>query len=376
MAARYPAHAAPIPLRATGRKRRVGVVSGYFRRHSNWKIPIKGWVDTLNRSKFNLFGYYTDTLADDCTGDARRLFPSFREGFHPLEKWMEWISKDELDVLLFPEVGMDMMTARLAALRLAPVQCASWGHPSTTGLPTIDYFLSSELMEPEGAAAHYTEKLVLLPNLSVVCEPVAGLPSPKGRVDFGLGEKDVVYWCCQSTRKYLPRYDDVFARIALQVPQARFVFVSQPSAGEAVFRRRLQAAFERVGLRVEAHCTLLPILSAVDFAAVSRLSDVFLDAIGWSGCNSTLEAIEFNLPIVTLPGDTMRSRHSAAICKRMAVDECVASSVDEYVERAVELGRNEGKRHELRAKIRANKGRLYRDGEVARALETFLEGVG
>ena len=66
----------------------------------------------------------------------------------------------------------------LAALWLAPIQCASWGHPDTTGLPTIDYFLSGELMEPPDADEHYTERLVRLPNLAIYYEPLelASLP--------------------------------------------------------------------------------------------------------------------------------------------------------------------------------------------------------
>ena len=63
------------------------------------------------------------------------------------------------------------LAVNLAAQRLAPVQCSSWGHPETSGFPTIDYFLSSELMEPRNGKDHYSEELVLLPNLSVYLEP-------------------------------------------------------------------------------------------------------------------------------------------------------------------------------------------------------------
>ena len=59
---------------------------------------------------------------------------------------------------------MDELSLQLAAQRLAPVQCNSLGHPETSGLPTIDYFLSSDLMEPLDAARHYTERLVRLPK--------------------------------------------------------------------------------------------------------------------------------------------------------------------------------------------------------------------
>ena len=66
--------------------------------------------------------------------------------------------------MFYPEVGMDPATCALAALRLAPLQIASWGHPVTTGLPTIDLFVSGELLEGPGAERHYHEKLIRLPG--------------------------------------------------------------------------------------------------------------------------------------------------------------------------------------------------------------------
>ena len=47
-------------------------------------------------------------------------------------------------------------------MRLARVQATPWGHPETTGFPTIDYYLSAEALEPPNAAANYTERLVAL----------------------------------------------------------------------------------------------------------------------------------------------------------------------------------------------------------------------
>ena len=51
IADKYPAAPMPPPP-APGEKIRVGIVSGFFRNHSNWKIPIKGWLSQLDRSKF------------------------------------------------------------------------------------------------------------------------------------------------------------------------------------------------------------------------------------------------------------------------------------------------------------------------------------
>ena len=72
---------------------------------------------------------------------------------------------------------MDPLMTQLAALRLAPIQCVTWGHPVTSGLPTVDYFLSSELMEPKDGQDHYSERLIRLPGIGV-CYAKPVIPRP------------------------------------------------------------------------------------------------------------------------------------------------------------------------------------------------------
>jgi predicted O-linked N-acetylglucosamine transferase (SPINDLY family) len=90
---------------------------------------------------------------------------------------------DNLDILVFLDIGMTPITTQMAGLRLAPIQCLTWGHPITSGIPTIDYFLSSELMEPENCQTHYTEKLILLPKISI-CYPQPKLPQKRENRSF------------------------------------------------------------------------------------------------------------------------------------------------------------------------------------------------
>jgi predicted O-linked N-acetylglucosamine transferase (SPINDLY family) len=157
MAARYPQWAARPAQHAPGPDGliRVGVVSAFFRDHSVWKL-FGGWVREMDRRRFRLHGYSTGRRRDAETERARAAFDSFVENSTSFGELAQRIQADAPHVLIYPEIGMDPTTARLAALRLAPLQLAAWGHPSTTGLPTIDYFLSSELMEPEGGAAFYS----------------------------------------------------------------------------------------------------------------------------------------------------------------------------------------------------------------------------
>jgi predicted O-linked N-acetylglucosamine transferase (SPINDLY family) len=100
-----------------------------------------------------------------------------------------------------------------------------------------------------------------------------------------------------------------------------------------------------------------------------------LDSIGWSGCNSTLESLVHDLPIVTMTGDLMRGRHTTAILEMMGIGETTAHTIDEYVSIAVGLAQDPRAREELKTRISQNKHRLYRDRDCILALEAFLDQV-
>jgi protein O-GlcNAc transferase len=373
MARRYPAAALP-PRPGTAEPVRVGIVSGFFRQHSNWKLPIKGWLSALDHRQFRLFGYHTGVRVDAATKAAAALCERFVQGPKSVDGWRAEILRDAPHVLIYPEVGMDRIATLLAAQRIAAVQCNSWGHPDTSGFPTLDYFLSSDLMEPADGQDHYSERLIRLPNLSVYCEPVEPPAHALRREDFGLRPAATVYWCGQSLYKYLPQFDAVFPRIAHEVGDCQFVFIRYARGATVtdLFRERLGCAFAALGLSADRHCMFLPQLEERDFVAMGGLCDGFLDSIGWSGCNSTLESLAYDLPIVTIPGTLMRGRHSAAILGMMGVTETIAETVDDYVSTAIRLAQDLSWRAAARRQIADNKHKLYRDTACIAALERFL----
>ncbi len=191
----YPTASEPI---------RIGIVSGYFCEHTIWRLMLKGWLSQLDRSRFTIHAYHTGMIEDDQTATVRRLAERFTGGRGVDIRAA--ILHDRPQVLLYPELGMDPVAARLAGERLAPVQCVSWGQPQTSGLPTMDYFLSSALMEPEDAASHYSEHLVTLPNLGIYYIPDERRAEDCSRAALGLAEAAVIFWCGQALYKYLPQY--------------------------------------------------------------------------------------------------------------------------------------------------------------------------
>jgi predicted O-linked N-acetylglucosamine transferase (SPINDLY family) len=376
MGLRYPMYAErpAMPSRVAGEPLRVGIVSGHFHYHSIWKIPLRGWLEDFDRERFRLYGYSTGGHKDQVTEKARQRCARFVEDVFSFEELCGIISNDRLHVLLYPEIGMDPISLRLAALRLAPVQCTTLGHPDTSGLPTIDYYLSSELMEPPDGEEHYTEKLIRLPNLSFSYAPPEIIPATAGRETFGIRTNAVVYLCSHALFTHLPQYDWIYTRIAREVNNCQFVFISHPGTYVTEqFVSRLFEEFRKANLNPE-HCLIfLKELSPCQYQALNRISDVFLDTMGWSANNSTFEAVAHGLPVITLPGKLMRQRHCAGILSMMGLKETVAESVDSYVSLAVRLGLNPSIRYQISEQYKERKHLLYNDQTCIAALEKFLE---
>lgn len=373
MAARYPAAARRPALPPSDGIIRIGILSAYFCRHSNWKIPIKGWVQGLDRERFHLTGYFVGNHRDELTGAARLSFDCFVDDLTSLDAWAQRIQADRLHALLIPEIGMDGLTAQLAGLHLAPVQIGSWGHPETSGMPTMDYFLSSDPMEPENGQDWYSEQLVRLPNLSTRPDKPDVTQRPLDLEPFGITTDSVTYLCLQNLSKYLPDYDCVLTGIARRVSNARFVFLATGAPFIAtLFRSRLQRAFVQAGLEPNAFLVFLPRLLTRQFISLVAQGDVFLDSIGWSGCNTTIEALLFGTPVVTMAGDSMRSRHSAAILTILGRSDLVAKTAEGYIELAARLGQDPAYRRSVREDLRDRAPGLFNDSLPVRALDAFL----
>ncbi len=329
----------------------------------------------MDRKRFKLYGYHVGARRDAETEAAAAMCDRFVHKTLDVAGWRREILADKPHVLIYPGLWMDTVTFQLAAQRLARVQCNSWGHPDTSGMASLDCFFSSDLMEPADGAEHYTEELVRLPNLSIYYEPVEASAVAMTRAELHLRDDATVFWCGQSLFKYLPQYDHVFARIAKAVGNCQFVFIRHnggPPVNE-LFQKRLDRAFAEVGLKASDHSVFLGRLNQSQFVSAVGQCDVFLDSIGWSGCNSALESLAHNLPIVTARGSTMRGRHSAAILEMMGMTDLIADTIDDYVAIAAKLARDPQMRSATRQRIADNKHKLYRDRACVTALEDTIE---
>jgi predicted O-linked N-acetylglucosamine transferase (SPINDLY family) len=368
---------APAPVARTGRVR-VDIASSQVFAHSVWQAIVRGWVEELDRERFDVVVFHLGQTHDDETALAQARAQSFVAGPRSLGEWAAAIAEAQLDVLLYPELGMDALTPRLAALRLAPVQVASWGHPETTGLPTLDHYLSAERFEGPGSDAHYSEALVQLPGLGCCVAPAAVRPSQQAAevvlADIGVRPGVTLFVCAGTPFKYTPEHDAELVRIAQQVPTAQFLFFSNAVAAplSARLMARLHAAFADAGLDPAAHLVLAPWMERARFFGVLAQAHVFLDTIGFSGFNTVMQAVECGLPVVTLRGEFMRGRLGSGILEHLGLDDLVAADADAYVALAVRFARDAQARADVRARMAARRDTLYGDKAPIRALEAHL----
>jgi len=369
----------PPPPPRPGERIRIGIISGFFCDHTIFRLFLEGWITCLDRDRFEVIGVHTGTIQDAQTDWAAAHCDHFIRGLHSSASWRAAIVDAAPHVLLYPEIGMDPICFRLAAQRIARLQCVAWGHPETTGLPTLDCFLSSALMEPPEADSFYTERLVRLPGIGAHYTPdTAEIPAAT-RAEFGLREGVPVFWSGQALYKYHPDHDAIFPRIAAAVGAAsvgdcQFVFIdfAKSPAVTAAFRGRLEASFAAHGLDAARHCVFLAPMSQSRFIAAAALADVVLDTPAWSGGKSTLDLLVHDPAIVTWPGRFMRGRHSAAILRQIGCEDTIAQSADDYVAIATRLAQDKDWRQAQRARMAASKARAWRDRASITALEDFL----
>jgi protein O-GlcNAc transferase len=355
---------------------RIGIASQRLRNHNgaNWAY---NWFANLPRGDYEFFTYAFETTTDDLSQKfaalgSHRVLTWSRGNPHEIVRQMR---SDGLDMLMLTDVGMTAVSRFLSLHRIAPCQFTAWGHPVTTGSPEMDFYLSSDLMEPEDGQDHYTEKLVRMPNLALYLEERAGEARPPAQAaDFGLPEGRVLFGCLQSLFKYLPRHDAILPRIAREVPAALFVFLEgSPPYMTTVMRERLERAFAEHGLDAGRHVMFMPRCKPADFNRLMQAMDICIDSVGWSGGNTSLKNIAQGVPLATLAGDFMRGRHTSAMFTMIGADEMIATSLDAYVDILVRLGREEAYRRHCAALFTEGRHRLYRDAAFIRAFDGFLK---
>lgn len=354
-------------------KPRVGIVSMFLTGHS-----VGAWYRELVRqvvesARFDCVLFTYDGTVDD---DLRRAAEA--HGRHVylagnLEDARREIEACELDLLAYTDVGMHPFLYFLAFSRLAPVQALLVGHPCTSGIPTLDYFVSNVHQDLADAQPHYSEKLVRLPVIPV---RVAASPPPQrllSRAECGFGDGVRAYLCPMMLQKMHPAFDVAIAGILRRDPEGELVLFRDRA--RPAWEQRLVRRFEREMPDVADRIVFRPFAAAEEFASLLLQADCVLDPFLFSGGVTTYVALSLGAPVVTMPGAQFRSRMTAGIYAQAGVLDCVAHSPEHYVELAVTLASDPSRRRAIGEKLRDAGPRIFDTPEAGEALMDWIDGV-
>ena len=365
----------------TPRRPRIGFVSTHLFDHTIADL-FSHFCQSLPPDRFETILFFPPGPADAVRAALRqRAEQAIDLPDKPLAA-RKTIAEARLDVLIFLDIGMAVDWDLLAHGRLAPRQAMLWGHPETTGIPTIDFFLTTAAMEPADGESHYWERLIRMEGPGCAYAPAAGVPfdvPPLARADLNLPPDSRLYVCPQSLFKLHPDFDHALAAILRQDPDAAILLLEAPHPTMAVhLRRRL----ERVAGTDTTRVHFLPFLPKPRFAPFLAACDVMLDPFHYSGGHTSLTALAVGLPVVTWPGRFMRGRHTLGFYKVMGYGEMIADGPEDYVSKAVAVAH--GRREQTSAVIRAARAPLFDRtragaafmGAIEQILETSPQAFG
>jgi predicted O-linked N-acetylglucosamine transferase (SPINDLY family) len=362
-------HCTNQPRREAKSKIKVGFISAYFWQHSVGTVT-NGIIANLPRDSLSITMFFAQTKWDESSAFAERHADKAIKVPLNLAAAREVIAEEELDILVYTDIGMDPFTYFLAFSRLAPVQCTMHGHPVTTGIPTIDYFISSEFLEIDDSDEQYSETLVRLKGLPYYYSRPSLPAVPKNKADLGLPETGTLYVCPMMLFKIHPSFDEAVAAILRRDPSAKFILFQDKRT--LALHEALLARYRKTMPDVTDRIIFLPFASKEDFLSILMQCDVALDNFGLSGGTTVLQILATGLPIVTKPSQTSRGRWTYTFYKTMDLMDCVASSLDEYVDLAVRLGTDQVFHDRIKSKILKRNGAVFENPEMLDAMAAFF----
>jgi predicted O-linked N-acetylglucosamine transferase (SPINDLY family) len=353
--------------RAHGGRVRVGVVASHLMQHTVSRYFTR-LIEGLDRERFDVRIWHGGGEDASTRRIAGRVSQFVQTRADALTLARE-LRQQQLDVLVYAEIGMDPKHQALAGLRLAPVQCTLYGHPATSGAPHIDYFLGGAELEPADGDRHYREKLLRLPGLGMQPLP----PPAPGNGDWfdAHAAGTPLLLCLQNFIKLVPAFDATLARIAAQTG-ARIGFFTRNPPLMRVFRARIDAAFRTHGLDADRHLVFLPVQMHANYLAGIARAPLVLDSPWFSGGGTSLDAFHAGTPVLAWEGAMARGRQTSAMLRMMQVSELIAADEDDYIAKACALIGDAAKRDALRTTILARRSRLFDDDAAVHAFADFL----
>ncbi|MGK8199220.1 tetratricopeptide repeat protein [Burkholderia cepacia] len=355
--------------RDPARKLQVGFVSGDLFSHAvaSYAVPV---IEHLAADPGIAMHFYHNHFEEDHTSERFKAHATTWRNVAGMSDsaFLERVRNDGIDIVidLSGHTGRNRLVA--LAQRAAPVQ-ASWiGYPATTGLAAMDYYLTDRFVAPHGALDdQFVEQIVRLPAIAPFmpppnCPPVNVLPA--------LHNGYTTYASFNRLNKLSPHVIQVWARVLHADPTARMALGALDNDRD---QQTLTEWFAAAGIdanRLTFHRrSNIPVYMQQHHGV-----DLCLDAFPYTGSTTTLNALWMGVPTVTIPGATMAGRGSAGWLQHVGLDAYIATDEDDFVARALALGRDTAALQALRAGLRARCGEsaAFRPAVVAAGLSSAL----
>eukprot|EP00040_Diaphanoeca_grandis_P012577 m.63728 g.63728 ORF g.63728 m.63728 type:complete len:704 (+) comp23331_c0_seq2:120-2231(+) len=366
-----------------GQKIKVGFTSMFFKEHASGKM-IQGIIEGLDRAKFevvifcikeNFGAKYTGAVANRIRQRADSYIELNKP--HGLAHLRKTIEDEKLDILVFAEIGMDPANYALAFARLAPVQVVTHGHASTTGIPSLDYFVSYKPFELRVKAQEfYSEKLVTFSDFSPYykAEVPTEIPSRTklcSDLKIPLKQDTILFVCLQTLFKLTPEFDPVFRDMLQRVPTG---FLIMKTFRSSKVQEKMMERLKRTMPDVIDRVIMLGGLSQPNWFGMLRHGDVVIDSYPFGGYTTTLESLAAgNTPILTLPHEQMAGRCTKGLLDIMGISDTIAANKTNYVDIAVRLVNDKQFRFGVEEQMRTNSHLVFeRQGSLGE-WEQFLE---
>ncbi|MEO5660614.1 MAG: tetratricopeptide repeat protein [Polaromonas sp.] len=328
-ARRFAGHDTAQPMRsgrrgAAGGRLRVAYLSADFRRHA-LRFFIRPILRNHDRSRFEVYCYYSHAMADEVTSEIKALAEHWVD-CHPMSdaELAQRIVADDIDVLV--DLSGHTHGSRLKALAMkpAPVQATMLGYLCTTGLKAMDYRIVDPHTCPPGVSeAFQGETLARLPHCQWCYEP-------EGQAPIGplpaLANRHITFGCFHNLAKVTPSQLELFCEILQSLTDARLLMVVWGD----VPRQHLLRLFAAAGL-VERVQIIAP-RGYADYLALYDQVDIGLDTFPYCGGTTSMESLWMGVPFVTMKGSTQASNGGASILSNVGLPQFIAGDALSYVE--------------------------------------------
>jgi len=358
------------------KKIKIGFISQFLTNHTVGKL-FGGFIKNLNKEEFYTTVFHApNTKNSSIKNEINTKVDKVIQLDEKIQKQQSQIEKENLDIIFYPDIGMSPTTYFLAFARLAPVQIASWGHTETTGINTIDYFLSSTVFEEKKASENYSENLICLSQIPTYFEIPQDIPVLKNRLELKLPTDAHLYGCVQSLFKLHPDFDKVLAEILTRDSKGYIVLIGNDGK-DKYWSETLKERWKNKYKILNKKIIFTKKLSLHEFFSLSNCVDVLLIPLHFGGGNTSIEAMIFGTPSITMPKGHLRTNITAGIYKQMKISNPpIVNSTEEYINLAVELAKNKKRNDSLREDSKkAAKKYLFNNNKVLKEFENLLKNV-